>query len=210
MDSLKLSKNFYLAALNYYMVYSAVESSDDFFYNPNLIYPIAFLGRHTLELFLKAALLFNVPRQEVNKNMIIKGNKNQDYKFGMHSLKDLLNRVIEESSTNKLFSEFSGFEKELDIIEEYDKNDKNGETYRYPFSQDGNLNEIKFVDNINYEIAVDISEINNYYVFEKCINNKNIKYLVRIKDKKVFKYYQILKHLLMKFKPIVECYFIEK
>lgn len=133
------------------------------------IYPILFTARHSLELFLKAEIN-NINSLSKNLSPI------QKELTVTHNIQDLWNIFKDQLSLlndNRL--KYITLKLE-DAIEEYNKIDPNGETFRYPYSNDNkkHLKEISVINvydfYINYlELAKEMQE---FHLLVGCLDDE--------------------------------------
>lgn len=128
-------------------------------YNDNMGYPIIFLYRHTLELFLKGIIYQGALLASYENLELIDDNLNNPKKNKTH---DLIS--ISKKSTAILSEIFSTDSDILDLCEKIKKNsiqldaiDKGSYSYRYPIDNLGNTSTIKnqTVDLVKLGIELD-------------------------------------------------------
>lgn len=116
------------------------------------IYPILFTARHSLELFLKAEI------NNINSlsKYLIPVQKELTVTHNIQDLWNIFKNQLSLLNDNRLKYITSKFE---ETIEEYNKIDPNGETFRYPYSND-NKKHLEEIDVINvYDFYINYLEL---------------------------------------------------
>lgn len=146
--------------------------------NYNIIYPVVYLLRHSLELIVKSLILQEVDNQKINpsKPEVLYNQNAKKFDISRtHSIRVLFDKFVEiqESKvTNgqQLFGYDENLLKELsNVINKIDKIDHTSDIYRYPISKSGKKNPIHFADEAEDNLV--FGEIgpntNGYLIFGK-------------------------------------------
>lgn len=131
--STTLSERFFESALQYNEAIYLLENSD--FY-----YPKVFLQRHTLELLLKAYILYKVPKVKIifsDKKVFSISYDTQLIRLNSHKLCDLFNSAF--LVDDKLIKDFPNSSSLIKEVKKWDKYDPENVRYKYPISLEGVL-----------------------------------------------------------------------
>ena len=155
MKNKDLSKRMVIVSYNYYESATLLDEKILTGKNYNIIYPVVYLLRHSLELIVKSLILQEVDNQKINPSkpeVIYNLNAKKFDISRTHSISVLFDKFVEiqESKvTNgqQLFGYDENLLKELSrVINEIDKIDHTSDIYRYPISKSGKKNPIHFAD----------------------------------------------------------------
>lgn len=203
MKNTTLAKKFYINALNYIDAINVLKNNIITPYEQSLIYPLLYLERHTVELLLKTIMLILLPKQDIDKTMILKWN---DKKFNIaqtHSLKVLLDKCIEIQNNTRLVPIFDEDLVEIDtIVNSFDKLDHSGEYYRYPLNKDGRFSKQKMYKTMDILPEVK-SNMDDVFVLENSYQNNEIIGIIKLLDKKSFNIQQEITYVINYFVQIV-------
>ena len=198
MKNTTLAKKFYINALNYIDAIDVLKNNIITPFEQSSIYPLLYLERHTVELLLKTLIIISVPKQDVDKTMILKWGEEKFNISLTHSLKVLLDKCIEIQNSIRLISIFDENITEIEkIIYSFDKLDHSGEYYRYPLNKEGRISKQKM-----YKTMDDFPEVkpnmDDIMVIES--SSKQIISVIKIMDRKTFlfegKIPEVIKYLI--------------
>lgn len=160
MKTTTLAKKLFIAFQNYFSASEFLLDANNYRYSSDIIYPSAFLLRHSAELLLKSLICEFVNDQNIimnNKKGIfldVNGNKNRLEGHSLLSLYDVL-LTISSSNLVPLIDENPNLRKK---IERYNNHDNNSEYFRYPISKNSKSSQTKMFSLGESDIAPDISQ----------------------------------------------------
>ncbi len=178
MRSKDLSKRMVIVSYNYYQSATLLDETILTGNNYNIIYPVVYLLRHSVELIVKSLILQEVDNQKINpsKPEVLYNQKTKKFDISRtHSIRVLFDKFVEiqESKvTNgqQLFGYDENLLKELsNVINEIDKIDHTSDIYRYPISKSGKKNPIHFANEAEDNLVFGEVGPNNkgYFIFGK-------------------------------------------
>ena len=146
--------------------------------NYNIIYPVVYLLRHSLELIVKSLILQEVDNQNINpsKPEVIYYQKTKKFDISRtHSISVLFDKFVEIQESKVISGkQLFGYDETLlkglsGVINEIDKIDHTSDIYRYPISKSGKKNPIHFADDAEDNLV--LGEVgpntNGYLIFGK-------------------------------------------
>jgi hypothetical protein len=160
MKTTTLAKKLFKAFQNYFSASEFLLDAINYRYSSDIIYPSAFLLRHSAELLLKSLICEFVNDQNIimnNKKGIfldVNGNKNRLEGHSLLSLYDVL-LTISSSNLVPLIDENPNLRKK---IERYNNHDNNSEYFRYHISKNSKSSQTKMFSLGESDIAPDISQ----------------------------------------------------
>lgn len=163
MRTSTLSKKFFKAYQNYSTASELLFNSFSYMESPGIIYPTAFLLRHSAELLMKSLICDFVNDQNVfidkKKGIFldVSGNK---HKLEGHSLLSLYDELI-KIGTSYLVPYMDKDVMLRKKIERFSKYDDNSEYFRYPISKQHKSSIVNMYSLGKSDIAPDISRTMN-------------------------------------------------
>lgn len=210
MKNTTLSKKFYNNGLNYYEAIKILKTQILYSRDSFVIYPLLYLERHIVELFLKSLIIYSSSKCDVNNKILIEWN-NQTFDISKtHSLKILLEKFIEIQTSTRLIPIYDDKIEEINrIIISFDQIDKTGEYYRYPISKSGQISKFKLFKTLD-DVPKFKSNMNNYWIFDfREGANKEIR-IVKLLDKKTLYFANEVYEIIDYLKSLLDNIFINK
>lgn len=148
MKASVLAKQFRRHIISYTLAFNHLYKDSYISNMGELMTPICFLGRHTIELQIKTILLLQNKDVVVDKYLSFISN-NKKYNLGTHDLEKLI-YIIKELDKNLIIKVYTSDHilKIYNEIISLTKNDKNAEFFKYPITQKGrhNFNNLTYLD----------------------------------------------------------------
>lgn len=163
MKTSTLSKKFFKAYQNYFNATEILLNGINYMGFPDIIYPAAFLLRHSAELLIKSLICDYALEQKAvfeEKGIFININS-ETIKLDGHSLLELYDKLIKVASSSLVIL----IAKDLKLrnkIKIFDKSDRTGEYYRYPVSKKEPSSKMKMFNLDDSGIAPDLAESINF------------------------------------------------
>lgn len=155
-----LARKFFMGYQNYFHASEFLHNTLNYKDFPHIIYPSAFLLRHSAELLIKSLICDFVNEQNIiidsKKGIFLDVNGNKNRLEG-HSLLSLYDVLLKISSSNlvPLIDVNPNLRKK---IERYNNHDNNSEYFRYPISKNSKSSHTKMFSLGESDIAPDISQ----------------------------------------------------
>lgn len=160
MEKNDIVNAFFISSNNYFDAGILIIENIDYASKPNVIYPAAFLLRHSAELLLKS-LICDYSSQDMiimSKSELIVRVNNINFNLETHSLLNLYDKLLEVASLG-LFPLIEKNNKLRENLIKLDKIDGNGVYYRYPVSKKSPSSKtIPYIIS-GHDIAPDLSSI---------------------------------------------------
>lgn len=194
MKTSTLSNKFFKAYENYFRASKLLLDNINYMNSPDIIYPAAFLLRHSAELLIKSLICDFVNEQNIlidkRRGIFLDVNGNK-HKLEGHSLLFLYDELIKIASSNLVPLMNKDF-KLRKKIERFSKQDNNSEYFRYPISKNSRSSNVVMYSLAESDIAPDISKTMNINVLTGTDNPILIKNL----DKKVHSNIKLLNEII--------------
>lgn len=199
MKSKDLSKRMLIVSYNYYESATLLDETILTGKNYNIIYPVAYLLRHSLELIVKSLILQEVDNQNINvsKPEVIYNHKTKKFDISRtHSISVLFDKFVEIQESKvingqQLFGYDDSLLKELSrVINEIDKIDHTSDIYRYPISKNGKNNPIHFADDAEDNLVFgEVGPHNKGYLIFGKTEEKDFDFIkhIYVKDEQTLK-----------------------
>jgi len=211
MNSKQLSKRMCYVSKNYFDSAMILEKNLFVCNNNNIIYPIVYLLRHSLELILKSLILQDINLQHIDiKKPVIYYSRLKGKNFDIsrtHSLVVLFDRLVDiDNAKIEDYDQLVGFHKDTikelkNLFSTIDDIDYNGDMYRYPISKKGIINNMEFIEKENKEDSLVFGEIKPHKIGHFIFGSKEnddfgfLKH-VYIKDEDTYKMKNRLKNVI--------------
>lgn len=184
MKTSTLSNKFFKAYQNYFTASNLLLEGINYMESPDVIYPSAFLLRHSAELLIKSLICDYVIERKVifEKTGTYVNTNNEKFKLEGHSLLGLYDLLIKVASSS-LVTLVSNDLKLRNKIKRFDKSDRTGEYYRYPISKNAPSSKIKMFSMDHSGIVPDLAKPMNFGLL---VGGKN-PVILRQLDEKVMK-----------------------
>ena len=162
MKSSILAKKFFKAFENYYNAASILENKSNEIELVDIIYPAAYLLRHSAELLLKSLICSYATEQSIiikNKRTYLNTLTEEIYLEG-HSLLTLYYNLLKVGSS-RLLTEIPEDKELIKMLKSFEKKDKTGEYYKYPISVKNPSSKIKMFKINEIEVSPDLGKSQN-------------------------------------------------
>lgn len=155
-----LAKKLFKAFQNYFSASELLLDANNYRYSSDIVYPSAFLLRHSAELLIKSLICDFANDHNIiidSKKGIFLDVNGIKHRLEGHSLLSLYDLLMKISSSNlvPLIDENPNLRKK---IERYNNHDNNSEYFRYPISKNSKSSKTKMFSLGESDMAPDISQ----------------------------------------------------